>query len=73
MSIRIDVADGVGILTLDNPAGARGYNISKEANLTVVLYNKREVKANHAYKKGEFKAKDVNTIIKDVSKIVPGE
>ena len=61
------------ILTLDNPAGPQGYNITKDADVTVVLYNKRTVKANHAYKKGEFKAKDVNTIIKDVSKIVPGE
>src|SRR4051812_21483814 len=61
------------ILTLDNPAGPRGYNITKEADITVGLYNKREVKANHAYKKGEFKAKDIETITKDVPKIVPGE
>ena len=61
------------ILTLDNPAGPRGYNITKDADVTVVLYNKRTVKANHAYKKGEFKAKDVETITKDVSKILPSE
>ncbi len=61
------------ILTLDNPAGPRAYNITKDADVTVVLYNKRTVKANHAYKKGEFKAKDIGTITKDISKILPGE
>src|SRR6266498_35298 len=29
------------ILTLDNPAGPRAYNITKDADVTVVLYNKR--------------------------------
>ena len=61
------------ILTLDNPAGPRAYNITKDADVTVVLYTQRAVKANHAYKKGEFKAKDIGTIIKDLPKILPGE
>ena len=61
------------ILTLDNPAGPRAYNITKDADVTVVLYSKRTVKANHAYKKGEFKAKDISAILGDVSKILPGE
>src|SRR6266567_2184071 len=54
------------ILTLDNPAGPRAYNVTKDADVTVVLYNKRTVKANHAYKKGEFKAKDIEAILKEV-------
>ena len=58
------------ILTLDNPAGPNRYNINKDADVTVVLYNKRTVKANHAYKKGEFKTKEVETVIKDLSKIL---
>src|SRR5262245_20315746 len=58
------------ILTLDNPAGPRGYNIRKEADITVVLYTNREVKSNHAFKKGEFKSKDIETVLKDVPKIL---
>jgi hypothetical protein len=57
-------------LTIDNPAGPRGYNIPKEADVTVVLYVKKTVKANHAYKKGEFKEGEIEKIIADVPKIV---
>ena len=59
------------ILTIDNASGPRGYDIPKEADVTVVLYARKTVKANHAYKKGELKEKDVETIVKDVSKILP--
>jgi hypothetical protein len=59
------------VLTLDNPAGPKGHEVAKEADVTVVLYTKREVKANHAFKKGSLKEKDIEAIIADVSKIVP--
>jgi hypothetical protein len=59
------------VLTIDNPAGPRGYNVSKEAEVTVLLYNRKTVKVNHAYKKGELKEKDVNQIVSEVSKILP--
>jgi hypothetical protein len=59
------------ILAIDNPAGPEGYNVSKDADVTVVLYTKRNAKANYAFKKGEFKEKDIDTIVKDVSKILP--
>ena len=42
------------LLTLDNPAGPDGYEVSKDADITVVFYNKRKVMANHAIKKGEL-------------------
>ena len=61
------------VLTIDNPSGPSAYKVAKDADVTVVLYNQREVKVNHAYKKGEFKAKDIETITKDVSKILPSE
>ena len=61
------------VLALDNPAGPRGYDIPKNADVTVVLYTKRVVKANHAFKKGELKEKDVQTILKNVPKILPDE
>jgi hypothetical protein len=59
------------VLSIDNPAGPKGYNISKDADITVVLYVDRTAKANHAFKKGEMKDKDIDAILKDTSKILP--
>jgi hypothetical protein len=59
------------VLTIDNPSGPSGYNVNKEADITVVLYTKRTVKANYAFKKGEMKDKDIEAIVNDVAKIVP--
>jgi hypothetical protein len=59
------------ILTIDNPAGPKGYNVSKDADITVVLYSKRTVKANFAFKKGEMKEADVEKIVADLKKILP--
>src|SRR3954447_17765666 len=47
------------VLTIDNPSGPSGYDLNKEAAVTVVLYTEKTVKANYAFKKGELKDKDV--------------
>jgi hypothetical protein len=57
------------VLTIDNPAGPKAYNVAKEADVTVVLYNKHKVEANHAFRKGEMKDSDIEKIIQDLSKI----
>ncbi len=57
------------ILSVDNPAGPKGYNIAQEADVTVVLYSKRKVVSNHAFKKGELKDADVEKILKELPKI----
>jgi hypothetical protein len=59
------------VLAIDNPAGPRGYGLAKDADVTVVLYTNRTVKANYAFKKGELKDADINKIVGDVSKILP--
>jgi L-lactate utilization protein LutC len=59
------------ILALDNAAGPPGYKVAKEADVTVVLYVRHEVKANYSYKKGELTAKEVDKIIADLPKILP--
>jgi len=59
------------VLTIDNPSGPSGYDVAKEADVTAVLYTKKTVKANRAFKKGELKAKDVDAIVADVAKILP--
>jgi hypothetical protein len=61
------------VLAIDNPAGPEKYEVAKDADVTVVLYTKRTVKANHAFKKGELKDKDIDMIISDVSKIKPAK
>ena len=61
------------ILTIDNVSGPKGYDIAKDADVTVVLYVRKTVKVNHAYKKGEFTDKDVNQIVKELPKILPKE
>jgi hypothetical protein len=59
------------VLSIDNPAGPRGYGIAKDADVTVVLYTKRNVKVNHAFKKGEMTESDVDKIVGEVSNILP--
>lgn len=61
------------VLSIDTPTGPTKYNVSKDADLTVVLYTNREVKANYAFKKGELKDADIDAIVKDVSKITPAK
>jgi len=60
------------ILSIDNPAGPKGYNVNKDADVTVVLYVNRTAKANHTFKKGQLNDKAIDKIVSDVSKIVPG-
>ncbi len=59
------------ILTIDNVAGPKGYEVAKDADVTVVLYNKRKIESNHAFKKGELNAKAISAILADIPKILP--
>jgi hypothetical protein len=59
------------ILSIDNPAGPKEYKISKDADVTVVLYTDHKVKANFAFASGEMKDKDVDEVVASVSKILP--
>ncbi len=57
-------------LSIDNATGPAPYKIAKEADVTVVLYNKSKVVANFAFKKGELKESDIPKIVAEVSNIV---
>jgi hypothetical protein len=61
------------VLAIDNPAGPKSYKVAQDADVTVVLYTNRVVKANYAFKKGELKDKDIEKIIGDVAKIIPAK
>src|SRR4051812_30717003 len=59
------------VLTLvDSKAGPSGYDIPKDADVVVVLYNKRKTQAQFAYKKGDLKEKDVEEIVSALPKIL---
>lgn len=61
------------VLAVDNPAGPKGYDVAKDADITVVLYNKRKIEANYAFKKGEFKEESISKILADLPKILPAK
>ena len=61
------------VLAVDNNAGPKGYAVSKDADVTVVLYNKQTVVANHAFKKGELNAKAIETIVSEIPQILPAK
>lgn len=60
------------VLTIvDRKAGPSGYKLDPKADVTVILYTRKTVKANHAFKKGELEDKDVEAILGDLPKILP--
>jgi hypothetical protein len=58
------------VLAIDNPAGPQKYKIAKDADVTVVLYTDFEVKANHAFAKGQLTDAAITKVVADVAKIV---
>jgi hypothetical protein len=58
------------ILSIEEPAGPEDYKVSKDAEVTVVLYRKRTVKANHAFRKGELNDKAIEAVLADLPKIL---
>jgi hypothetical protein len=61
------------VLSVDSPEGPKGYKVDKDADVTVVLYVKRNVKVNHAFHKGELSASAIDQIMADVPKILVAE
>lgn len=58
------------VLAIDNPAGPKGYEVAKGADITVVLYNNTKVAVNHTFAKGELNDAAVERIVKDIPKII---
>jgi hypothetical protein len=57
-------------LSVGGEAGPEKYNLSKEADVTVLLYYKLKIEANFAYAKGKLTDKDVTAILAAVDKMV---
>ena len=58
------------VLALDNPAGPKGYNIAKDASVTILLYTGRKVKVNFAFEKGKLTAADVDKVMNELPKLL---
>jgi type IV secretory pathway VirJ component len=58
------------ILSIDNPAGPKGYKVNKDADITVVLYVERTAKANYAFRKNGLTSEAIGTIMKGLPKIL---
>jgi len=59
------------LTVVDNKAGPAGYGIDKDADITVVLYDRRTVKSNHAFRRGELTPQAVDRIVAELPKILP--
>lgn len=58
------------IFSIFDPPGPEGFKVAPDANLTVVLYREHEIKANHAFRPGEFTAAASDKILADLPKIL---
>jgi hypothetical protein len=54
----------------DGVAGPPSYKLAKEADITVLLWVKQVVKANHAFGKGGLGASAVKQVVADTGKIL---
>ena len=61
------------VLTLDSPQGPPKYKIAKDADVTVILYDRKKVKKNFAYEKGKFSDKEAGTVATAFKDILPGK
>jgi len=60
----------VPLTIFDGVAGPEGYNIAKDAEVTVNMWVKSNTKANHAFAKGQLNPEAVSTVVADTAKIL---
>ena len=58
------------VLAIDNPSGPGPYKISKDADVTIILYEDLTVRANFAFKKGELNERAIERVMADIPKIL---
>ena len=62
--------ENVPLTLMEGQTGPPSYKIAQDADVTVMMWRDREVKANHAFAKGQLKSKDVEAISAETSKIL---
>jgi hypothetical protein len=61
------------ILAIENPAGPKDYKLSKDADVTVLLYAKKVVKKNYAFEKGKLTGTESDEIAGAIKDILPAK
>jgi hypothetical protein len=59
------------VLAVGNPQGPSKYEITKEADVTVVKHEPKTVKSNFAFAKGKLTDKEADTVAAAVKDILP--
>jgi hypothetical protein len=60
----------VPLTIFDGESGPGSYKIAKDADVTVLMWLKRDVKVNHALKKGKLDAETTKKIVADTETIL---
>lgn len=60
----------VPLTVFDGIAGPPGYKLKKDAEVTVLMWNKSKVKSNHGFAKGGLNAKAVKAVSAETKKIL---
>ena len=61
------------IVSVIDAAKVKDYELSKDAEVTVLIYSKRVVRMNHAFKSGELTDKAIETVTADAAKHYVGK
>jgi hypothetical protein len=56
-------------LSMGSAAGPPRWRIAKDADVTIILYNRLKVEANHAFRTGELDEKAIGAVMADLPKI----
>lgn len=60
----------VPLTIFDGPVGPPDYQLSKNAEVTVLMWVKSDVKVNHAFGQGALDKKSIENIVSDTTKIL---
>ncbi|GAB4150857.1 MAG: hypothetical protein Tsb009_25930 [Planctomycetaceae bacterium] len=60
----------VPLTLFDGVAGPPRYKIAKDAEVTVMMWKRISVKANHAFAKGKLDKKGIDAVVKSTAKIL---
>jgi hypothetical protein len=58
-------------LAIMEPECPKDYGLANEVEVTVIMFKRQKVEANHAFGKGKLNDKGVERILADIAKIVP--
>ncbi len=59
----------VPLTMFGEPGGPPDYELSRDADITVLMWNRHSIKANHAFK-GELTEKDIEAVMADIPKLL---